>query len=164
LSPQPFDIAFAHKLEAFAGRTASDVGIPAKDLPDDMSGRPVSALFEVDSVSEAPIPWFRNAYHAICPLDTAFCITKVHESLSVMAVLRSTARREGAAVTDFCEQMPGFDDIFEIWLSLVAVVREMHPLGVLRFIERYLALTGFTARIRVAVTYLEAALSQLAED
>jgi hypothetical protein len=159
---EPFDIEFAQKLSEFGRRTAADVGIPSKYIPGELGERPVSELFEIDSIARAPIGWFDNARYSVCPLDAAFCIVKVHEALSVMAALRVTSETECAAVRDFCDQMPGFDDIFEIWLALVAVVGDLDPRGLLMFIERYNTLPGFTARINVAVAYVEAALTHLA--
>jgi hypothetical protein len=156
-----FDSEFAKRLAAFSQKTPVEIGIAPKYVPPDLADCPVSELFEVDSIGQAPIAWFRNARHAVCPLDAAFCVVKAHEALSVMAILRGTAGHETAAVRDFYDQMPGFDDIFEIWLAFVAVVREMDPRGLLAFIERYSGLPGFTARINVAVAYLEGALAHL---
>lgn len=158
------DFELAHKMERFAAKTPEEIGIQEKYVVEGCKGKPVSQMFTMDSISSAPVEWFRNAVHQVCPLDAAYAIVKVHESLTVMAVLRDTARREKAQVQDFCDKMPGFDDIFEIWLSLIATVGSLNPEGLLNFINTYSKLPGFTARINVSLTYLEGTLMQFRSE
>ena len=158
------DFALAHKMEKFCAQTPEQIGIQDKYLVGECKGRPVSDMFTIDSISSAPVEWFRTAIVKVCPLDAAYCIVKVHESLTVMAVLRDTARRQKAQMQDFCEKMPGFDDIFEIWLALIATVGNLNPDGLLNFISTYSKLPGFTARINVSLTYLEATMIQFKSD
>ncbi|OHT15970.1 hypothetical protein TRFO_42175 [Tritrichomonas foetus] len=159
--PSAYNEEFAQKMVSFAKKTPIEIGILTKYIPKQCSNRPVSEIFEVDSISRAPAEWFRNAVVQVCPIDAAYCIVKVHESLSVMAVLRATSQKENSQVTDFVEKMPGFDDIFEIWLSLLCVNGSPDPQRLMNFIEEFSRLPGFSARVMASIAYLEASLSQL---
>ncbi|KAK8837677.1 hypothetical protein M9Y10_036212 [Tritrichomonas musculus] len=154
-------ILFAHKMEEFAKQTPEQIGILPKYVPLQCRGKPVRAMFEVDSIARAPVEWLNNAIHHVCPIDAAYCIVKVHESLSVMAVLRATSEKADSGVEDFVEKMPGFDDIFEIWLSLLCVSGIPQPQKLMNFISVYSHLPGFTARVMASIAYLEASLCQL---
>lgn len=154
-------IKFAHKMEEFANQAPEQIGILPKYIPPQCKGKPVREMFEIDSISRAPVEWFNNAIHHVCPIDAAYCIVKVHESLSVMAVLRATSHKADSSVEDFVEKMPGFDDIFEIWLSLVCVSGIPEPQKLMNFISVYSHLPGFTARVMASIAYFEASLCQL---
>ena len=109
-------------------------------------------------MASAPVEWFRNASIQVTPIDAAYSIVKVHEAISVMAVLRSTSVEKNE---DFRDKMPGFDDIFEIWLSLLATSDVFDPKQLLTFIDKYSILPGFSARIMSHLAYFEASLMQL---
>lgn len=156
-----YDPVFVQKMENFAAKTPEEVGILPKYIPEQCKNQPVTKLFEIDSVSRAPVEWFRSAMNQFSPIDAAFCIVKVHESLSVMAVLRATSKKENSGIEDFCEKMPGFDDIFEIWLSLVCSSGNPNPHRLMKFISDFSFLPGFTSLVNLSVAYLEASLSQL---
>ena len=156
--PSSFDQAFTDKMNKFANQTPEQIGIQKKFVPDECSNKPVSELFKFDSVASAPVEWFRNASIQVTPIDAAYSIVKVHEAISVMAVLRSTSVEKNE---DFRDKMPGFDDIFEIWLSLLATSDVFDPKQLLTFIDKYSILPGFSARIMSHLAYFEASLLQL---
>lgn len=159
--PSSFDLEFAKKMEEFGQKSPNSIGILDKYIPAQCKDRPVSEMFEVDSISRAPVEWFREAVHQVCPIDAAYNIVKVHESLSVMAVLRATASKQNSGMEDFVEKMPGFDDIFEIWLSLLCINGNPDPQRLMNFIEMYSRFPGFTPKVMASVAYLEASLAQL---
>jgi hypothetical protein len=160
----PFDLELAHKMAIFVSRTPGDLGIAPKYVPPGYADRAVSELFEIDSISRAPLEWFQEALFQYCPLDAAFCVMKAHESLSVMAVLRDAASHGDAEKQSLCDKLPGFDDVFELWLAMVAMVAVLNPEGLFAFIEGYSRLPGFSTRILVPVTYLEATLTHFKEN
>ena len=154
-------IEFSIKMKEFAKQTPEQIGIQSKYVPQACRNQPVSKMFEVDSISRAPLEWLNSALNQVSPIDTAYCIVKVHESLSVMAVLRATATKEISQIQDFCETMPGFDDIFEIWLSLICSSGIPEPQRIMNYINIYSKLPGFTGRVMASIAYLEASLCQL---
>ncbi|KAH0787940.1 hypothetical protein GPJ56_008148 [Histomonas meleagridis] len=163
--PEPsYDEELVKKMENFGKRTPKDIGILDKFVPEQCVGKPVIEMFEVDSISRAPKEWFHSAINQFSPIDAAYCIVKVHEALSVMAVLRVTSKKENSDVEDFYQKMPGFDEIFEIWMALVCATGEPDPNRLMNFINNFSCLPGFTSRVMASIAYLEASLTQLADD
>ena len=152
------------KMEKFRNRTPIDIGILKKYIPKDCFDKPVFEMFEIDTVGKAPIEWLRLAEIQLCPIDAAYCIVKAHESLSIMAILREMSLKPSKDPIDFAEKMPGFDDIFEVWLAFLSSSSLGDPKQLMLFVNDYSKLPGFSARVLASIAYLEASLTQLEQE
>ena len=152
------------KMEKFSEKTPNNIGILKKFIPKNFGDKPIKEMFNKDDISKEPTGWLKVAEFQICPVDAAFCIVKAHESLSLMAVLISSNANHPSEVPDFMDKMPGFDDIFDLWLSLLAVSSMSDPLRLWNFINKYTNLPGFTGRILSSIAYFEASVTQFVQD
>jgi len=148
----------------FKKKTPIEIGILPKYVPEDCLNMPIAHYFSKDDISKEPISWLQQAQYHVCPIDAAFCIVKAHESLSLMAVLRATNSSHPSEVPDFMNKMPGFDDIFEVWLSLLSVCELQDPVRLYSFINNFSILPGFTGRLLSSFAYYEASLTQFLKD
>ena len=152
------------KMMKFSKKTPREIGINLSYVMDGYEDRPVSDLFNIDDISRAPLEWLSEMDFHICPIDSAFCLAKAHEALSMMCVLRKAKASHPSEVKDFMEKMPGFDDIFELWIALLSVSGLPDPFRTLNNIDKYSKLQGFTGRILSSIAYLEASVMQLAQE
>jgi len=152
---------FYHKMIVFSQKTPEEAGILPKYIPNECKSRPVKEMFMLDSISKAPIEWLREAEFQTCPLDAAYFIGKVHESLSVMAVIRMTSGNKNANESTVAQKMPGFDDIFAIWLSMLCSSEVRDPKRILSLIQKYPNIPGISGRIQASVAYLEASITHI---
>ena len=157
-----FDYEFYKKMNLFSKKTPKEAGILEKYIPIQCINSPVKEMFQIDSVSRAPIEWLREAEFQTCPLDVAYYIGKVHESLSVMAVIRLNINFKNSNNDNLIhQQIPGFDDIFAIWLSMLCSSEIFDPKRLLKFIQNFSNLPGFTGRIQASIAYLEASIAHI---
>lgn len=62
---------------------------------------------------------------------------------------------------NFFSKLPGFDDIFEFWVSLLCAANIADVRGLNHFLQKWKRLPGFSSRFRASCTYLEAAIAQI---
>lgn len=146
-------------MEFVANRTPIENNVPEKYIPAKLRNEPTKVLFKSNSIASAPVEWLNLVQFKVCPLDMAYCIFKVHESLSIMVTLE--ASHGNPDTSDFFAQMPGFDDIFDIWICLLSVATICDPAGIVQYIMKWSRLTGFPHRFMACCAYLEAAVEQL---
>jgi len=158
-----YSVSFSRAMQTATQKSPLEMGIPEKYIPAQCMNVPVAEMFSVSSISSAPIEWLRYAQFKVSPLDVAFCIFKVHESLSIMATLQATNMNESQDSEEFFAKMPGFDDIFDLWLSSVCVSGVTDPKGICEFISKWSRLQGFPSRFLACCAYLEASISQIEE-
>ena len=167
LFPEPTEEAKRKDLEKkmmkFSQKTPREIGINLSYVMEGYEDRPVTDLFNIDNISRAPLDWLAEMDFHVCPIDSAFCLAKAHEALSMMCVLRKAKASHPSEVSDFMEKMPGFDDIFEMWLALLSVSGLPDPFRTLHNLDKYSKLPGFTGRLLSSIAYLEASIMQLAQ-
>ena len=152
------DLPFSRVMQHFARLNPEENHIPAKYVPEAYKNRPVADFFMSSSVTKAPKEWLMLAQFKVCPLDVAYCIFKVHESLSIMVTLQAS---DGQETQDFFSKMPGFDDIIDVWIALVCCSDVADPQSLYSFIYAWSRLPGFPSRFMNCTTYLEAAIQQI---
>ena len=152
------DLLFSKAMNHFAMLKPADNNIPNKYVPKGYENRPTRDLFESSSITQAPKEWLNLSQFKNCPLDVAYCIFKVHESLSIMVTLQAS---NGEGTQEFFNKMPGFDDIIDIWIALVCSSDLADPQGIYSFIFDWSRLPGFPSRFMNCITYLEAAIQQI---
>ena len=155
------DAKFTETRERVLRMKPEEAHIPKKYIPPSCLDLPVSKLFESSSIAKAPALWMSMMQFKCCPLDVAYYIFKVHESLSIMATLQATENSQGTTSEDFYSKMPGFDDIFDLWLCLVCYADLADPRGMNNFVGNWTRLPGFPQRFVACCAYLEAAVSQI---
>ena len=141
-------------------KTPGFIGIDAKYIGNELIERPLSDLFENTSINQAPVAWLEMAQFAVSPPDVAFCIAKVHESLTIMATLQAS-RGNGSVAKDFFRKIPGFDDIFGLWVAAVAVSNAGNLMGISQFLSDCECLFDFIPRFAMCVTYLQASIANI---
>ena len=151
------------RMASFSKKTPKEIGINLDYVMEGYENRPVTDLFNIDDISRAPLEWLAEMDFHTCPIDSAFCLAKAHEALSMMCVLRKAHAQHASEVTDFMEKMPGFDDVFELWLALLSVSGLPDPFRTLQFLDKYSKLPGFSGRLLSSIAYLEASVMQLAQ-
>ena len=152
---------FSNLKQKFLLKNPKEANIPLKYIPKNCINLSVSNIFLNSSISQAPVQWLKLMQFKVCPLDVAYCIFKTHESLSIMATLQATENSKGESSEDFFSKMPGFDDIFDLWITLVCVTDIADPRGMNDFIGEWTKLPGFPQRFLACCAYLEAAISQI---
>ncbi|OHT13925.1 hypothetical protein TRFO_15821 [Tritrichomonas foetus] len=168
---------YNEKIEKMSKMSPKEIHVELKYIPEHLIDQPCTELFKHSSIASAPIEWLRSAEYKTCPLDAAFCISKVHESLSIMATLQAATNsqkekesrskenqnEEDIKTTskDFFSKIPGFDDIFAIWLCLLCAAKLADAKGLSDFVSEWSRLPGFSHRFCACITYLEAAISQI---
>lgn len=157
------DEVFTATRQKIRGMTPEEAHIPLKYVNKAILDKPVTEIFKLSSIHSAPVGWMNLMEFKLCPLDIAYCIFKVHESLSIAATLQATENSKGTTSEDFYSKMPGFDDIFDLWICLVATSDIADPCGMNNFITEWTRLPGFPQRFVACCTYLEAAVSQIKE-
>lgn len=90
------DPSFTRKIEKLCLKTPRSMNVSLDFISPDLADVECVKIFEKDSVSRAPIEWLRSAQYEVCALRAAYCISKVHESLTIMATL-AAADNEAAA-------------------------------------------------------------------
>ena len=88
------DPKFSKTRQRVVAMTPEEAHIPKKYIPPQCADKPVSQLFEATSITKAPAMWMTMMQFKCCPLDVAYYIFKVHESLSIMATLQATENKE----------------------------------------------------------------------
>ena len=154
---------FSRTMKKISEMNPIDLLIPKQFIPENLLEKPIYLYFEQNSISLAPIEWLKIAQFKICPLDVAFCIFKVHESLSILTTLQASGNKNGISSEDFFNKMPGFDDIFDIWIALICVSGIIDPHGLNDFISKWSRLIGFPSRFLACCAYLEASILQIEE-
>ena len=149
---------FYKAMDVIRQRTPEESNILPKYVPESCKGKPVQEMFRSSSIAEAPIEWLELSQFKVCPLDIGYCIFKVHESLSIMVTLQASSGDESA---DFFARMPGFDDIFDIWLCMVCCSNLADPIGINNFLSTWSRLPVFPSRFHACCAYLEAAVQQI---
>ena len=81
-----------------------------------------------------------------------------------MCVLRAAKANHPSEVENFMDKMPGFDDIFEIWMAMMSACNLRDPFCILRHVMKYSNLPGYKGRLMSAITYLEASITQFQEE
>jgi len=160
----PDAAAMNRRMEKFRNRSPNEIGILKKYIPKECIDKPVYQMFEIDSVGKAPLDWLRQSELYLTPIDAAYCIVKAHESLSIMAVLREMSGKPSIDPNEFAEKMPGFDDIFEVWLAFLSSAQLSDPKQLMSFVNDYSRLPGFSARVMASIAYLEASLTQFEQE
>lgn len=149
----------ARTMEILSERSARENFVQEKYISKEFFNKPIKELFTSTSIAKAPVEWLNLTQFKVCPLDMAYCIFKVHESLSIMVTLQASNGKPESS--DFFSQMPGFDDIFDIWICLLCVSNLCDPSGIINYIMKWSKLTGFPNRFMACCAYLEAAVNQL---
>jgi hypothetical protein len=157
------DADFNARREAIRKMTPTQANIIPRYVPDGYQDRPISELFQSSSVARAPLEWIQRIQFHVCPLDVAYGVFKVHESLTVMATLQVTRDQPDADKRTFYQKMPGFDDIFGLWMALLAISEVADPRGLAAFLNRWSVLPAFPKRFMACCAYLEASAAQIAE-
>lgn len=97
------DPSFTRKIEKLCLKTPRSMNVSLDFISPDLADVECVKMFEKNSVSRAPIEWLRSAQYEVCPLRAAYCISKVHESLTIMATL-AAADNEAAAKKEKSEK------------------------------------------------------------
>lgn len=155
------DTIFSQTRQKIRQMNPKEAKIPLKYVNPNLLDKPVTEIFTSSSIASAPVGWMNLMEYKLCPLDVAYCIFKVHESLSIAATLQATENSKGTTSEDFYSKLPGFDDIFDLWICLVATSDIADPCGMNNFIGEWTRLPGFPQRFVACCTYLEAAVSQI---
>lgn len=168
LYEEPTDIEtlnnYNKNIEKFRKKNPIEVGIKGKYIKEGYEDKPVEELFLIDENSKSPIDWINSSEFCIAPIDAAFCLAKAHEHLSMMCVLRAAKANHPSKVENFMDKMPGFDDIFEIWMAMMSACNLRDPFCILRHVMKYSNLPGYKGRLMSAITYLEASITQFQEE
>ena len=148
---------FDRKRALLRNMLPSDLGIEPRYVREDLMDRPVSSLFQQTSINCAPVAWMETSQFMVCPIDIAFCVSKVHESLTIMATLQATEGNSSLA-NDFFRKIPGFDDIIGLWIAVGAVCDVGNLMGISQFLSDCEHLYEFVPRFVVCRAYLEASI------
>jgi hypothetical protein len=143
--------------------TPTEANVVLRYVPDGCQTRPIPELFQSSTVARAPLEWLQLTQFYVCPLDVAYGVFKVHESLTVMATLQVTQNEPSAGPMAFYAKMPGFDDIFGFWIALLAVSDVADPRALVAFLNKWSGLPAFPKRFMACCAYLEASVTHIAE-
>ncbi|KAH0787127.1 hypothetical protein GPJ56_009125 [Histomonas meleagridis] len=154
---------FISKIAKMAQLTPDKVGVVTKYIPKELVSEPIWKIFKHSTFSEAPVEWLHLAQFKVCPLDAGYCLSKAHESISIMATLQATENGSGDNVKDFFAKVPGFDDIFGLWICLLCSTEIGDPFALSEFLLRWSCLPCFGSRFAASCSYLEACLVQIGE-
>lgn len=84
------DLLFSRRIEELSKKTARNLHVSLDFLSPELADVVCTKIFEKDSVSRAPVEWIRTAQYEVCPVRAAYCMSKVHEALTIMATIAAT--------------------------------------------------------------------------
>jgi hypothetical protein len=153
------DPGFCRVMRFCSKKTPTQANIQSKFIPKGYENKSLKEMFNSSSIAKAPLEWLNLVQFMYCPVDMAYCISKVHESLSLMTTLQAT---NGQTPQDFFAKVPGFDDIIDVWIALVCCSDLADPKSIYDFISKWSRLPGFPSRFMACCAYLEASADQIA--
>ena len=161
----------SQNMEKISKMTPRELDVNLKYIPKELHDKPSYLIFEQSSISKSPLNWLKASEYQISPLEAGYYISKVHESLSIYVTLQASENaqennenKEVESYQDskaFFNQIPGFDDIFAIWLCLLSAAQLSDPKALCKFMSDWHNLPVFPSRFYACITYLEASISQI---